>query len=125
MDQKVSLCALHEGYDWMLPLAGTTNSKTCFSASLLSPQESKWRDIYHYLFDRGLELRPRYSPGWIPSWLGTDLVSSDCEDRIRAFVCPYSAEEDLSYNLNSLCFKSFLWYWTPRSSRIIKVFALR
>jgi len=88
MNPKVSLCALHEGYDRILPAAMGQLIPEDFSGSadVLNPQEAKWRDIYHFLVDRGLELRPRYRPGWIPSWIGTELGEWDYEDGIMEIV---------------------------------------
>ena len=93
MNPRVLLCMLHEGCDWVLPLSSgrpTLDAIQRFQSSpdtVISPQESKWRDLYHFLFNRGLELRPRYRPGWVPSWLGTDLSPWACEDGICAIVC--------------------------------------
>lgn len=46
----------------------------------LATDEEIWRDRYSFLLNRGLELRPRYRPGWIPSWRGTNFLPEDCED---------------------------------------------
>lgn len=43
--------------------------------------EEFWRDHYDWLKDRGYLLRPRYNPGWVASWIGTnDQSPEDCED---------------------------------------------
>ncbi|KIK55650.1 hypothetical protein GYMLUDRAFT_47614 [Collybiopsis luxurians FD-317 M1] len=39
-----------------------------------------WRDHYEWLRDRGYVLRPRYRPGWVASWVGTNTFPFDCED---------------------------------------------
>ncbi|KAF5376363.1 hypothetical protein D9757_008682 [Collybiopsis confluens] len=39
-----------------------------------------WRDHHDWLKDKGYHLRPRYRPGWVASWLGTDEWSFRCED---------------------------------------------
>ena len=39
-----------------------------------------WRDNYQWLHDRGYQLRPRYSPNWVPSWIGTKKYFRKCED---------------------------------------------
>lgn len=100
---------LHEGYDWvLLPLSSgqlTLDPIQRFQSSpdtVISPQESKWRDIYHFLFNRGLELRPRYRPGWIPSWLGTDLGPWACEDGICAIVCFSFFQNDAHVSLTNV-----------------------
>ncbi|RDB24657.1 hypothetical protein Hypma_008222 [Hypsizygus marmoreus] len=51
----------------------------------LSTQESKWRDRYSFFLERGFQLRPRYRPGWTPSWFGTKLAHWQCEDSIQPF----------------------------------------
>ena len=52
----------------------------------LKPHEEWWRDHYDFLRSKGYELRPRYQPGWTPSWLGTDKVILLCEDRVSTYV---------------------------------------
>ena len=47
-----------------------------------------WRNSYEWLRDRGYQLRPRYSPGWIPSWKGTTKDYSNCEDGVELDVSP-------------------------------------
>ena len=37
----------------------------------LLPPEIFWRDHQIWLAERGYMLRPRYRPGWTPSWNGT------------------------------------------------------
>lgn len=54
----------------------------------LRENEIPWRDRYTFFLKKGLELRPRYRPDWSPSWLGTTLDPSDCEDSIEQIVCP-------------------------------------
>ncbi|KAE9383704.1 hypothetical protein BT96DRAFT_723002 [Gymnopus androsaceus JB14] len=40
-----------------------------------------WRDHYDWFKDRGYLLRPRYRPGWVASWTGTNIrFTDDCED---------------------------------------------
>ena len=38
--------------------------------STLAPEEERWRDRQQFLESVGYMLRPRYRPGWIPSWRG-------------------------------------------------------
>jgi len=112
---KVSLCVLHDGHDWVLPWAvNQRNSDTLPEYGLtLNVQETKWRDIYHFLLERGLELRPRYNPGWVPSWLGTDREGLDSEYGIAANVNQIASEPVwLAQPCSSI---SFLWSWTPRT----------
>jgi hypothetical protein len=56
------------------------------SYSELATDEEIWRDRYSFLLGRGLELRTRYKPGWIPSWLGTNLDPDTCDDSIEKYV---------------------------------------
>jgi hypothetical protein len=32
--------------------------------------EQRWANHYEWLKSRGYLLRPRYAPGWVPSWKG-------------------------------------------------------
>lgn len=40
-----------------------------FDPARLMGGEVFWRDHYKWLHECGYELRPRYKPGWKPSWL--------------------------------------------------------
>jgi hypothetical protein len=47
----------------------------------LSEGEIWWRDHQVWLDERGYKLRPRLTPGWVPSWLGKDVRPRiSCED---------------------------------------------
>ncbi|GBE80574.1 predicted protein [Sparassis crispa] len=48
----------------------------------LRPTEYFWRDLQPWLAEHGYMLRPRYRPGWIPSWEATGLYYRKCEDGI-------------------------------------------
>ncbi|KAH9888334.1 kinase-like domain-containing protein [Cubamyces lactineus] len=48
----------------------------------LAPKELFWQARYRYFKDHGYLLRPRYSPEWEPSWTGTNLDPTFCEDSI-------------------------------------------
>ncbi|KAI0633607.1 kinase-like domain-containing protein [Trametes polyzona] len=39
-----------------------------------------WRDHYAWLLEQGYLLRPRYRPGWRPSWAGSKRNPDKCED---------------------------------------------
>ncbi|KAK7448867.1 hypothetical protein VKT23_013597 [Stygiomarasmius scandens] len=63
----------------------TLNEQIAFLASSkgpeeLSPLERYWRDHKTWLEERGYLLRPRYHPGWTPSWKNTSKIPDDCED---------------------------------------------
>jgi len=59
-------------------------SKPQFDPAKLMGGEPFWRDHYEWLLVSGYKLRPRYKPGWKPSWLskeGKVLKAWDsCED---------------------------------------------
>lgn len=46
------------------------------------PAEIEWADRYASLESQGYLLRPRYHPGWSPSWTGTSLDPTYCEDSV-------------------------------------------
>ncbi|KAG8719276.1 hypothetical protein FRC08_003226 [Ceratobasidium sp. 394] len=46
--------------------------------------EKKWVSFQPYLLSRGYELRPRYRPGWVPSWKLTGANPRSCEDSINS-----------------------------------------
>ncbi|KZV99363.1 hypothetical protein EXIGLDRAFT_640536 [Exidia glandulosa HHB12029] len=48
----------------------------------LTPSEKFWRDVQPYLLSRGYRLRPRYAPGWVAPWIGTDIFPRHFEDNI-------------------------------------------
>ncbi|KAF8490400.1 hypothetical protein JB92DRAFT_1306645 [Gautieria morchelliformis] len=48
----------------------------------LRPAERFWITLQPWLASCGYILRPRYRPGWVPSWIGTDKVPTKCEDGI-------------------------------------------
>ncbi|EGO02260.1 hypothetical protein SERLA73DRAFT_86540 [Serpula lacrymans var. lacrymans S7.3] len=52
----------------------------------LNRSEQVWRDLQPTIKEQGYQLRPRYQPDWIPSWLGTNLDPMFCEDAIRPIV---------------------------------------
>jgi hypothetical protein len=55
---------------------------------LLFKHEEIWVQHFHFLVDRGYQLRPRYNPDWVPSWRIQPAKhgSSKNEDAIPA-VC--------------------------------------
>ncbi|OSD01823.1 hypothetical protein PYCCODRAFT_1368635 [Trametes coccinea BRFM310] len=48
----------------------------------LAPYELYWRDLCPYLQSRGYLLRPRYQPGWEPSWKILNIGVLQAEDHI-------------------------------------------
>lgn len=53
--------------------------------SLLS-YEVFWRERYDFLKQHGYQLRPRFAPDWVPSWIGTSYDPFFCEDSILSMV---------------------------------------
>ncbi|KAJ6618129.1 hypothetical protein B0H10DRAFT_2176290 [Mycena sp. CBHHK59/15] len=51
-----------------------------FRHILRSSSELFWHDHCEWLKEKGYLLRPRYQPGWVPSWIGNDKSSWNCED---------------------------------------------
>ncbi|KAF7315852.1 Protein kinase domain-containing protein [Mycena indigotica] len=50
----------------------------------LGEHELYWRDRYEWLKENGYELRPRFRPGWVPSWQGNPkTLQIFCEDSWR------------------------------------------
>jgi hypothetical protein len=70
------------------------NQPDSYYPSALNIFERIWHDRYHFLFQRGLQLRPRYRPGWTPSWLNTKgeflLAEDSLEQPVRLFPDPLS-----------------------------------
>ena len=53
----------------------------------LADGEKWWRDRAYVLERRGYRLRPRFRPGWVPSWLVNGKGYENCEDAIFLSVC--------------------------------------
>lgn len=52
----------------------------------LTPSELFWHARHRYLQDHGYTLRPRYLPGWEPSWMKNKNDPLFAEDAIMLFV---------------------------------------
>ncbi|TDL15666.1 hypothetical protein BD410DRAFT_796205 [Rickenella mellea] len=48
--------------------------------AMLMPAEIFWQDHQKWLESVGYMLRPRYRPGWVPSWKGPNIIRYDFED---------------------------------------------
>ncbi|CUA76244.1 hypothetical protein RSOLAG22IIIB_12148 [Rhizoctonia solani] len=48
----------------------------------LSANEKLWLKHQPYLLEKGYQLRPRYRPGWVRSWEGTNRNPRACEDSL-------------------------------------------
>lgn len=72
-----------------IPSNGKTDRKAVeLDLAELSPEESWWKDRQEWLAQRGYMLRPRFRPGWKPSWLGTKKGWYECEDALLSLVRP-------------------------------------
>ncbi|KAF6744608.1 kinase-like domain-containing protein [Ephemerocybe angulata] len=64
---------------------------TEYTFEKIQEEEVFWRDHYEWLLESGYQLRPRYKPGWVPTWkTNPDLDYSECEDSVvnlRRIVC--------------------------------------
>ncbi|KAF4621102.1 hypothetical protein D9613_000140 [Agrocybe pediades] len=52
----------------------------------LNPYEVYWRDRFDWLYQCGYELRPRYHPDWVPSWVEDPTLAAKkylCEDAVQ------------------------------------------
>ncbi|KAF5379460.1 hypothetical protein D9615_006614 [Tricholomella constricta] len=47
-------------------------------------EEEFWVEHYHFLLSNGYQLRPRYNPDWVPSWIRAAQPTEylDCEDSV-------------------------------------------
>ena len=61
-----------------------------FEEGGLDGGEAFWRENYQFLLDHGYQLRPRYSPDWVPSWIGTSKHPRNFEDSIYLAVSSYN-----------------------------------
>ncbi|CAE6467735.1 unnamed protein product [Rhizoctonia solani] len=48
----------------------------------ISSNEQLWIRHQPYLLEKGFQLRPRYRPGWVRSWAGTNRNPRVCEDAL-------------------------------------------
>ena len=51
-----------------------------YAAFELISSEKWWRDRYNFLMKHGYQLRPRFRPGWIPTWVRKKKDPLFCED---------------------------------------------
>ncbi|RDB27165.1 hypothetical protein Hypma_004589 [Hypsizygus marmoreus] len=89
-----------QGHDaYTTPSSGKANATSSNSPSTVIPAitfrvypteldniEKLWRDRYSFFLQQGLELRPRYHPDWTPSWIGTSINPTYCEDAIQQII---------------------------------------
>ncbi|KAJ3496304.1 hypothetical protein NLJ89_g10505 [Agrocybe chaxingu] len=59
--------------------------------------ERCWVDRFKFFQERGFVFRPRYRPGWTPSWISSGKNWSDCEDhliRLHAHIVDAKRKSD-------------------------------
>lgn len=77
----------------------SASSESRENACPLLTAERVWRDRYEMLESHGYRLRPRYRPGWKPSWLSTKKPLHHHEDYlthyvgVRLYVAPLSTQD--------------------------------
>lgn len=69
----------------------------------LSKEEQWWADRYETFLRKGYQLRRRYSPGWKPSWIGTNINPFACEDAYRTIVSTVKKTDaqDYTYDIKN------------------------
>ena len=70
----------------------------------LYPYEKRWQARQPWLLERGYQLRPRFRPGWVPSWQKYEWLPSWIK---YGLMDPYSRED--SYALEVCSFGSRHW----------------
>ncbi|KAI0028848.1 kinase-like domain-containing protein [Vararia minispora EC-137] len=64
-------------------MANKTSQMNLLRDDELDPREVRWRDRQPYLESKGYMLRPRYRPGWTPSWYTTGKQPRRSEDGLK------------------------------------------
>ncbi|EGN92979.1 hypothetical protein SERLA73DRAFT_190357 [Serpula lacrymans var. lacrymans S7.3] len=59
---------------------GSSNEAPKAGRGALRDDELWWCSHFQWLMERGYLLRPRYAPGWVPSWQNTKKFWYNCED---------------------------------------------
>ncbi|KAF5388385.1 hypothetical protein D9615_000860 [Tricholomella constricta] len=72
--------------------------------TVLYNHEEAWRDRYSFLLSKGYRLRPRYEPGWSPSWLNIDIDPAYCDDSIDTVLPMVLDANRISDNI-TVCIK--------------------
>lgn len=93
------------------------NQPDSYYPPALNRFERIWHDRYHFLLQKGLELRPRYRPGWTPSWLNTKEEFLLSEDSLEQ---PFPQVMDAKRMKDGIavCLKAV--YRTPKEAEIAK-----
>ncbi|KZT56495.1 kinase-like protein [Calocera cornea HHB12733] len=65
-----------------IPAAFSRVARSTRKRFSLSEDEELWVDLQKSIESAGYALRPRYRPGWVGSWVGTNKKAEECEDSI-------------------------------------------
>lgn len=84
---RAGMATPHSGESSAVALQIGSNVSDDERFSTLAPYELSWRRRQPWLQSRGYMLRPRYRPGWVPSWRTTGANPIDCEDSVDIGVC--------------------------------------
>lgn len=83
----------------------------------LTDGEKWWRDRSDLFEQHGYMLRPRFRPGWKPSWLGTNLHPLSCEDSYNLGVRLLLWCFNVPHALNCLPFQATTNNWCYSNER--------
>ena len=91
LDQSMDLAELEAVYSKML--------------ATLQDDEKSWVARQEFLQERGYMLRPRFRPGWVPSWTIDKSVDMECaEDGIALPVSTYPSQRSRPFT----CIRRFV-----------------
>ena len=65
----------------------------------IGEHERRWVERQEALEQAGYMLRPRFQPGWQPSWTGTKKQFLDCEDGQSIGVSIYDLSTSFAYDV--------------------------
>lgn len=75
------------------------NASLIADITYLHPYEKRWVDRQPWLLQRGYELRPRFRPGWAPSWRRLAWMPSWAQ---WGYFDPFEREDSLSLDVCAL-----------------------
>lgn len=73
----------HREVEYSSELLDEENPIPGSGSAVLSSSELWWIERYEMLKDQGYTLRPRFRPGWVPTWKVRNIRPLRCEDSIR------------------------------------------
>ncbi|EDR13591.1 uncharacterized protein LACBIDRAFT_322624 [Laccaria bicolor S238N-H82] len=96
------------------------NQPDSYYPPALNRFERIWHDRYHFLLQKGLQLRPRYRPGWVPSWLNAKGEFLLHEDSLQQPI-PQVMDAKRTKDGATVCLKTV--YRTPKEAEIARYFS--